>query len=123
MFSALPRTAPQDVSIQNVAALGLRVLAGFALISATTHRADYEHDLTDSQVRLLERVQHQQRHRNATLIQLHDSWRMLMLIDDWSFGHIYCPIQRTDPDLVLFEQLDPMRRLKDQMLLDVMNRR
>lgn len=119
MFSALPRTAPQALmnqAIQLCATATHQILLAHATASGDHSKVDYEYTHDDARVRFLERIQHGLT-RNPDAQELHESWRHLMLLDDWRHGIIYCPTSKTDPHLIDFHKLDATRRFKDEIVL------
>lgn len=50
---------------------------------------------------------------------LHDIWLQGAIADGWSYGKVYCPVEKKHPSMIPFNRLPETEKLKDQIWADV----
>ena len=56
---------------------------------------------------------------DLTPTKLHQAWMTKKLVDGWRHGEVKDPAKKEHPDLRLFSQLPPEKRVKDHLFLAV----
>ena len=93
----------------------LVAVSGLCIVLCT-HKPDYLYTTQEAVTRYSERVTDIQ--QGASLEQVHETWRILMLIDGWAIGETYSVYSKTDPNLLPFDLLSKERKLMDSVLRD-----
>lgn len=64
-------------------------------------------------------VRHVARNPNLTPRVAHDTWRQSMLTNGWVYGDVYDEDEKTDPNLVEYDELPEADRTEDELLVGV----